>query len=166
MPRAARGLLTMSFERLQWLFPIAVTLHNSEEAICFPAWWTRHVREVPVHPNPALFRFALALLTAAAFLVTFFGRQKGRESLWAYLTFGYIVAMLVNVFIPHIPASVVFRSYTPGVVTAVLINLPVMSWLAILALRDRWVSGRKAVTFAVAVPIAIAGIIPALLLIG
>jgi hypothetical protein len=41
-----------------------------------------------------------------------------------------------------------------------------MSWLAILALRDRWVSGRKAVTFAVAVPIAIAGIIPALLLIG
>jgi hypothetical protein len=59
-----------------------------------------------------------------------------------------------------------FRSYTPGVVTAILINLPVMSWLAILALRDRWVSGRKAVTFAVAVPIAIAGIIPVLLLIG
>ncbi|MGA9505190.1 MAG: HXXEE domain-containing protein [Terriglobales bacterium] len=166
MPRADRGLLTMSFERLQWLFPIAVTLHNSEEAIFFPAWWARLAREIPAHPNPALFRFALALLTAAAFLVTFFNRQKGRESLWAYLTFGYIVAMLINVFIPHIPASVMFRSYTPGVVTAVLINLPVMTWLAFRALRDRWVSGRKALRFAIAVPVAMAGIIPVLLLIG
>ena len=50
--------------------------------------------------------------------------------------FGYIVAMLANVFMPHIPASFVFHSYAPGAVTAVLINLPVMGFLSIRAVRE------------------------------
>ncbi|MFZ0684855.1 MAG: HXXEE domain-containing protein [Terriglobales bacterium] len=156
----------MRFQKLQLLFPIAVTLHNVEEGIWFPGWWTRHARLVSVHPNPDVFRFALAGLAVAAFAITYLSARKGKESIWAYLMFGYIVAMLANVFIPHIPASVVLRSYTPGVVTAVLINLPVMSLLAIRAVRERWVSGRKAAVFAIAVPLAIAAIIPMLLLIG
>jgi hypothetical protein len=45
--------------------------------------------------------------------------------------------MLLNVFVPHIPARVWFRSYTPGVVTAVMINLPVMGYLAMRALGER-----------------------------
>jgi hypothetical protein len=78
--------------------------------------------------------------------------------------FGYIIAMLANVLIPHIPASLVFRSYTPGVVTAVLVNLPVMGFLSVRAVREGWVSGRKAVVFGVTVPLAIAGMIAILLL--
>jgi uncharacterized membrane protein len=126
----------------------------------------RHAQEVPLQPDPGAFRFAVALLTVAAFVITYLSGRKGKETVWAYLLFGYIVAMLANVFIPHIPASLILRSYTPGVVTAVLINLPVMSFLAIRAVRERWVSGRKAVMFGIAVPLAIAGTIPALLLIG
>ena len=156
----------MSFQKLQWLFPIAVTLHNSEEAIWLPAWLARHAQEVPVHPNPGAFRLAVALLTLTAFVVTYLSERKGKETVWAYLVFGYIVTMLANVFIPHIPASMIMRSYTPGVATAVLINLPVMSFLVIQAVRERWVSGRKALAFGIAVPLAIAGIIPMLLLIG
>jgi hypothetical protein len=116
-----------------------------------------------VHPNPGAFRFAAALLTVAAFVVTYLSVRKGKETAWAYLLFGYIVAMLANVFIPHIPASLILRSYTPGVVTAVLVNLPVMSLLAIRELREGWVSGRKALTYGIATPLAIAGIIPFLL---
>jgi hypothetical protein len=153
----------MSFRNLQWLFPIAVTLHNSEEAIWLPDWLSHHARQVPVHPNPGAFRFAAALLTVAAFVVTYLSVRKGKETAWAYLLFGYIVAMLANVFIPHIPASLILRSYTPGVVTAVLVNLPVMSLLAIRELREGWVSGRKALTYGIATPLAIAGIIPFLL---
>jgi hypothetical protein len=155
----------MSFQKLQWLFPIAVTFHNSEEALWLPAWWVRHAKEVPVHPGAGAFRYAVAVLTVAAFGVKYLSERKGKESVWAYLLFWYIVAMLANVLIPHIPASLVFRSYTPGVVTAVLINLPVMGFLSIRAVREGWVWGRKAVVFGVAVPLAIAGIIPMLFLI-
>ncbi len=163
LPEQSRGLVGGSFQKLQWLFPIAVTLHNSEEALSFPNWWVRHAKEFPMHPGPGVFRSAVAVLTFGAYVVTYLSQRKGQESVWAYLTFGYIVAMLANVFIPHIPASLLFRSYTPGVATAVLINLPVMSYLSRRAVQEGWVSGRRAVVFAVMVPLAIAGMIPILI---
>ena len=69
-------------------------------------------------------------------MVTYLNERRGKESVWVYLMFGYIVAMLANVFMPHIPASFVFHSYAPGAVTAVLINLPVMGFLSIRAVRE------------------------------
>ena len=63
----------------------------------------------------------------------------------------------INVLAPHIPATLIFGQYTPGVVTAVLINLPVMSILLYKAVHDRWVSGTRAVRYALLVPLVIAG---------
>jgi len=59
--------------------------------------------------------------------------------------------VLAKVFLPHILATVIYRSYAPGVFTAVLVNLPLMNLLVFLALREDWVSGKKAVTSAIAV---------------
>jgi Protein of unknown function with HXXEE motif len=63
--------------------------------------------------------------------------------------------MLVNALVPHIPATLVFGEYTPGLVTAVLINLPVMGILVFQAVREQWVSGTKAIAYAVLVPLTI-----------
>lgn len=141
------------FKTLQWLFPIAVTLHNGEEAIWMPGWTARHSSQLPVHPPAAAeIRLVLLVLTALAFGITALSAKKGPQSVWAYLAFGSIVAMWVNVLVPHLPASVIFFSYTPGVVTALLINLPVMSYLAVRAMAEQWVSGWKAALAAIAVP--------------
>jgi len=48
----------------------------------------------------------------------------------------------------------------------VLVNLPVMALLTRLAIRDRYVSGRKAVAFAVGVPLGIVALVPALFALG
>jgi hypothetical protein len=150
----------MSFKKLQWLFPIAVALHNGEEAIWMPGWSAAHFAHLPLHPPGTVgIRVALAVLTVAAFVVTDLSARKGPGSFWAYVMFGGIVTMLVNVFVPHIPATIIFWRYTPGVVTAVLINLPVMSFLAVQAVRDRWVVGWKAAAFGAGVPFAIGGMI-------
>ena len=150
----------MRFQKAQWLFPIAVTLHNGEEAIWMPAWTAEHASQLPMHPPGAIeFRFALVVLTVAAFAVTYFSARKGPQSSWAYLLFGYIVAMLANVLVPHVPASIMFRGYAPGVVTAVLIDLPVMSYLAVRAVRENWVAGWKAVAFGTGVPLVLGGAI-------
>lgn len=84
-------------------------------------------------------------------------RRAFAHSIWAYLTFGSIVAMLANVFVPHLPAAIRFRGYAPGVITAVAINLPLMTFLALRAVRDGWVSGCKAVAFGTGDPLALAG---------
>jgi hypothetical protein len=101
----------------------------------------------------------LLLLTLAAFAVTNLSVQKGEQSAWAYLLIGFAAAMLMNVFVPHVPATLAFHEYTPGVLTAVLINLPFMSVLMIQALRDHWVSGMRALLYSLLVPFAIGGLI-------
>jgi hypothetical protein len=152
----------MTFRKLQWLFPIAVTLHNAEEAIWMPRWRAPLLEDVVGSPpGPAEIRAALVVFTVAAFAVTYLSARHGPESIWAYLTFGYIVAMLANVFVPHVPASIVFRGYAPGVVTAVLINLPVMSVLVNGMLREGWVHGWKMTVFGIGVPLMLGGIIVA-----
>jgi hypothetical protein len=157
----------IQFQKAQWLFPIAVALHNFEEAIWMPEWIAQHHIQLPFAPPPAgEIRFALAALTVGAFAVTYLSQRNGKQSFWAYLMFGYIVAMLANVLVPHVPATLLYRMYTPGVVTAVLVNLPLMSLLVFLALRENWVSGGRAVVSAIAVPLAIAGIIPILFMVG
>jgi len=140
----------MSFAELQWLFPIVVTLHNAEEAIWFPDWTKRAGRwHAPVAPG--VFRFAVAVFTVLAFGVTWLSATSGKQSVWTYLTFGYMVAVLINVLIPHVAVSVATRRFMPGVATAVALNLPVLSALVILALRDEYVSGWKAAAYSAGV---------------
>ena len=102
-------------------------------------------------------RAALLVLTAASFVVTWMSSRRGKESVGSYLLLGGIVTMLVNVFVPHLPATMLFGGYTPGVLTAAILNLPIMSLLLWRALEERWVSGWKAVGFSLAVPLLIAG---------
>ena len=67
----------MTFRKLQWLFPIAVTLHNAEEAIWMPPWTAGHAGQLPVHPpGSAEIIAALVVFTAAAFAVTYLIRNE------------------------------------------------------------------------------------------
>jgi hypothetical protein len=144
---------------MQWLFPVAVTLHNSEEAAFMPSWLAAHRNRVPLHPPPGAIWGGLLFLTLAAIAITAFSAKYGKQSVPAYLLFGYIAAMLMNVFLPHVPATIVFRAYTPGAISAVSINLPIMSMLCLQAVRERWVSGAKAAVYAALLPMALAGFI-------
>ena len=106
----------MSFGILQWLFPVVVTLHNAEEALWLPGWSKRAVLwRSPV--TPGSFRFAAAVLTILAFAVTWLSARSGKQTVWTYLAFGYMAAVLANVLIPHIALTVALRSYMPGVAT-------------------------------------------------
>lgn len=121
-----------------------------------PAWVSAHRGQLPFHPGTSFIRMALLLATLAAFAV------KGRESIWTHLYFGGAATMLINVFVPHLPATLLFRHYTPGVVTAVLINLPLNTLLLYKAVRERRVTGVRAVRYALLVPLVVAGFILAL----
>jgi hypothetical protein len=155
----------MSFGILQWLFPVVVTLHNAEEALWLPGWSKRAVLwHNPV--TPGVFRFAVAILTALAFAVTWLSAESGKQTVWTYLAFGCMVATLANVLIPHIALTVGLRSYMPGVATAVTLNLPVLSLLVVLALKEGYVSGVKAAEYSVGMAGLLLLSIPALFKLG
>ncbi len=155
----------MAFRYLQLLFPVLVALHNAEEAIGMPRWrrrsgpWFGGVQ-------PAVFRFAVVVLTILAFAITVLSTVSGRMSFWGNVTFGYIIAMLLNSLVPHIAVSVAKRTLMPGVITAAILNLPILSFLAALALKQGYVSSHDALRFSIAVPLLLLLLIPLLFKIG
>ena len=155
----------VDFTYWQWLFPLAVTLHNLEEAIWLPAWsrsagrWQRVV-------HPGAFRFAVAVLTLLAYLVAWWSVEAGSESVGTYLLTGYAVAMLLNVAVPHLIASLALRRYMPGLGTALLLNLPVTVCLLVSAVDGGYVHFPLVAYTGAGVTVVLLASIPPLLAIG
>lgn len=72
-------LIQATFRELQWLFPIAATLHNIEEFIWLPGFVAEHAAEFPWRVDPGVGRFALVVLTLAAWIVTHFSGDVGEK---------------------------------------------------------------------------------------
>jgi hypothetical protein len=67
--------------------------------------------------------------------------------------------LLVNVFVPHIPAAVALGGYAPGLATAVAINLPYSVYFLRRSVRDGALSrGQVVLAVALAVPALVAGL--------
>jgi hypothetical protein len=87
-------------------------------------------------------------------------------SLWANLTFGSMMVLLVNSLVPHIAVSVAKRTLMPGVISAVVLNLPILPFLIVLALKQGYVSSHDALLFSFVVPVLLLLIIPLLFRLG
>jgi len=154
----------MSLEKWIWMFPVALCVHNLEEAIWLPGWSQRAgywMNPVGTHE----FRIAAALLAILGIAVTAWAARGGKQSVGVYLLAGFALAMLLNVGF-HVMATAARSQYAPGVVTAVTINLPVMSYLLRQLFRQNWILWPKALTALIAVPLALVLLIPGLLWIG
>ncbi|MBK8456944.1 MAG: HXXEE domain-containing protein [Phyllobacteriaceae bacterium] len=150
---------------LPWFFVAATTLHNLEEAIWLPAWSRRAGRwHAPV--GAAEFRFAVLALTLTAALVAGLAQFQGPESIGVYLLAGYALAMLLNVLVPHLGATIAMRRYMPGTATALLFNLPAAAFVVSTAFREGWISTPTFYWAGPAVVLAIMASIPALFSLG
>lgn len=109
----------------------ALVLHGLEEAVGFRWRHEAIARRLPLLPPVETFWAALAAVTLAGVLLLLWaGSEPSRDGKRLALR-AVAWILLVNVLVPHVPAAVVLGGYAPGVVTAVLVNLPV----ALLALR-------------------------------
>lgn len=132
--RWLRRWLDAPFRTTVWLLPVAATLHNLEEWIWQPAW-------SPEGFSPPVgafeFRFAVAVVTAGFWIVAFRAARREPTPLAVHAAVAAAGILLLNVAFPHVLATLWFRSYAPGVVTAVLVN----AWAAPLVLRAALRSG-------------------------
>jgi hypothetical protein len=155
----------MSFRYLQLLFPVLVGLHNAEEAIRIPKW-KRRSGPWFLGASPGVFRFVVVVFTALALVVTVLSMVSGKMSLWADVTFGSIVAVLINALVPHIAVSIAKHTLMPGVITAAALNLPILSVLAAMAIREGYVSKNGALISSLAVPVVLLLMLPLLFRLG
>jgi hypothetical protein len=129
-----------------WWIPILVLVHNLEEAIAATRLWpvlSARLRDgagVELG-DPQGFYAALAIVTALPFAVVAWSTRRADRPgrVWAALLVQAV--MLLNVF-PHAFAAAALRSYSPGLATALVLNLPFSILLYRRATREQWVSRR------------------------
>ena len=122
----------MRYKTLQWLLWICVAAHNLEEGLTAEAYFPRVEALLAGHVPaslvalPALHEFYVALIgaTLIPLVMTIVATTDRRTPLKKYLSPLLAVTLLLNVFIPHVPAAIALGGYAPGVATAVLVNLP------------------------------------------
>lgn len=140
----------MAFRKLMWLTPILVVFHNIEEYLTMTAFLTAHGLEIPAGLSKYTaemaehFSAALVIVTVMIFLITYIGSISKVNSAGRLLFFFTQVLLLLNA-VQHIFGSIWLRAYTPGVITAIGLYLPVLSYLIIQAFRQDYVFNKNKV---------------------
>ena len=137
----------MSRRTVVWLIPILLTVHNAEEALAFQAYLPRMRTRLPEPlasfaaslPYSTLL-IALTLLSGLAFLIALAAaaRPQSRRALAALLVLEATVG--VNVVSHLLSAAIVFHGYSPGLVTALMVNAPFTLYCFQRARREQWLS--------------------------
>jgi zinc transporter ZupT len=117
----------MSVSTIGWLFTVGVLIHNAEEAVSLPAW-TKSAGKWHEPVEPREFWFVVTVLSALLITLAAVSSVSPPRSVAAYVMGGYVLAMVLNVFIPHSLATLVMRKYMPGTATGLLLNLPLGLW--------------------------------------
>ncbi len=154
-------MVGITFDSLQWLFPVAITIHNIEEAVWLPEW-SRHAGKFHHPVGKVEFRFAVTILTLLAWIITYLSITGGKQSIGVYLLCAYCLAMFINVFIPHIAATIVLRRYAPGLFTALVLNLPTTAWILVAAGKHGYITWDTFLLWSAVFIAALIGIIPIL----
>ncbi len=137
----------MAPRRVLWLVPLLLAAHNAEEAFFFPRYLPFVLARLPAGWQAVAAPLttgqvwiALAIVTAVAFAAAWWAhaRPGSRGARWLLLLIQS--AMLVNAIWHGGVAVVLFRGYAPGLVTALLLNLPFSLYLLRRAVVERWLS--------------------------
>jgi len=115
---------------IYWLLPLAFVVHDAEELFTMPSWFIAHERPL----GAAHVALAIALFLAVFLVITAGAWLRPRSFVWRALYGGLLGTFLLHGFV-YVGQAIAFASYTPGLVTAVLVVIPASAYLWIVLLR-------------------------------
>lgn len=146
-------------------FCLAITLHNLEEALWLPAW-SQQPSKFQKKVSVKEFRFAVIVITALAYIATFSYVYLPTFSLAKWIFIGFSGAMIVNAIFPHLVATIIMRKYAPGLLTGLLLNVPVNSFILYKLYKVNVVSVKEVVFSTIIVGLILVMMIPFLFKMG
>jgi len=142
------------------LFLSAFTLHNIEEALWLPNW-SKHAKRfhAPVEINE--FHFAVLIVTVIGYFLTFLFLIYGNSSeIIRYSYFGFVLMMSINAIFSHFIALFVLKKYSPGVITGVVLNLPIGIYIVFVRYSESLTNYKLFFGFAVITFVTLVGLKP------
>lgn len=104
--------------------PIFFTIHNLEEAVGMKKWIENDSPLMLQGVTINHFLFALTILTIIGFIFTIYSLLWNKGESFSYLMNGFVGLIFLNAFFPHILGTILLKQYTPGVITSLIIYLP------------------------------------------
>ena len=126
----------LDFLQIMWFFPVAYALHEAEEWNIM-RWYARNYKNLP----PATDRTArtwIVFSSVAGFVWFLFAALPASSEIAAWLVLPAIALVIQNA-LQHIYWLFHFRQYAPGVVTSVMLLVPIGGYLVFGAVQQRYV---------------------------
>ncbi len=116
--------------------PLAYALHHCEESIIFNfrAWRSQYFPENEM-PSTEMMLVILMVITFVFIILHF--KFENRASAHSMIIF--LMASQVNNVIFHAGGTIVFHDFSPGVITAILLYIPVNLFIMQKALQEKWI---------------------------
>ncbi|CAM4452032.1 HXXEE domain-containing protein [Paenibacillus tarimensis] len=152
-------------EHLSVFFCLAITLHNIEEALWLPKWSQQPSRfQKPVTAGE--FHFAVIVITALAYLSAFSHVYLPEAAFTKWIFIGFLGSMIINAVFPHLIATVVMKKYAPGLLTGLLINIPINSLILYQMFTEDLIVWKELILSTLVVGIILLALIPVLFKVG
>ena len=110
-----------------WIFLVITwSIHNLEEALTMSKWYELNEGKLPITEYvqistiQQIFPIALIIATLLLLMISILTVYKK----WDFRILGIVLGIFLVNAIQHIMVTIVFRGYSPGVITALIINLP------------------------------------------
>lgn len=126
----------MSYLTAIWLLPVAMALHEVEEWNILN-WEQRNFANLPAKTNTSVRTF-LVFLTLFGFLWTALAAWLNNPKTAAYMILALAAGAFLNT-LQHLFYTMYFRQYAPGVITSVVLYLPISGYLAAKAIAENLV---------------------------
>ena len=132
-PHIFEAINSLTFSKAVWLFCPAFVLHVLEEWPRFTGWARLHASiQFTQRRYNSIHAAGIAASLLAAVTVS---RFPNRLIVFVFFAFIFTPAALFNTLF-HVGASVLTRSYCPGLITAVVIYLPLFGVVTKLACKE------------------------------
>ncbi|NMM52868.1 HXXEE domain-containing protein [Paenibacillus aquistagni] len=146
-------------------FCLAITLHNIEEAIWLPKWSQQSSRfQKPVTTSE--FHFAVIFITILAYLSAFSFLYMPESDFAKWIFIGFLGSMIFNAIFPHLIATVVMKKYAPGLLTGLLLNIPINSLVIYRMFSNHLMIWRELILSTFVVGMILLALIPVLFKVG
>lgn len=112
-----------------WAAPVVFAVHDGEELLTIVPWLRAHRAVLPGIMQPlaelttSQLALAMAVLFAGLVVAAVHGARRARRGARSIL-FLLLAGALVGNGLTHVGQALVFRGYTPGLATALLVVLP------------------------------------------
>lgn len=119
----------------EMLFLMAFSLHNLEEGLWLPEW-SKYAGKYHKKVEKNEFHFAVMIVTLFGYLLTFLNLAFGFDSLIIrHIYAGFVLMMVMNAVFPHLLAAIALKRYAPGLITGLLLNVPIGLYIIFIEYR-------------------------------